>query len=47
MWRQQLYILSVCCLLWTQSVPAYWAPFRKLLIDRIGDAEGNDDINIK
>lgn len=31
----------------TQSVPAYWAPFKRLLIDRIGDAEGSDNINLK
>ncbi|KAF6257854.1 Alpha/Beta hydrolase protein [Scenedesmus sp. NREL 46B-D3] len=27
------------------TIPAYWAPAKRLLIDRIGDAETDDDLN--
>jgi hypothetical protein len=29
------------------TIPAYWAPMKRMLIDRIGDAETNDELNRK
>lgn len=30
-----------------QSIPAYWAPIKKQLIDRVGDVEADDEVNRK
>lgn len=30
-----------------QSIPAYWAPLKRQLVDRIGDAEGDEEVNRK
>lgn len=30
-----------------ESIPAYWAPFKKQLILRVGDAEGDEEVNKK
>lgn len=30
-----------------QSIPPYWAPIKKQLIDRVGDVENDDEINRK
>ncbi|WIA36748.1 hypothetical protein OEZ86_008017 [Tetradesmus obliquus] len=27
------------------TIPAYWAPMKRMLVDRIGDAEGDDGLN--
>jgi hypothetical protein len=29
------------------TIPAYWAPLKRMLIDRIGDAEADDALNRK
>ena len=28
-----------------QSIPPYWAPIKKQLIDRVGDVEADDEVN--
>lgn len=28
-----------------QSIPAYWAPMKQLLVDRVGDVEADDESN--
>jgi dipeptidyl aminopeptidase/acylaminoacyl peptidase len=30
-----------------QSIPPYWAPLKKQLIDRVGDVENDDEMNRK